>query len=702
MEFVRLVILAILSAFLCVAAQAQGHYELKNSDLLQNCSFIHKDEFSLSSFQELVKSQIEARIDGDNVCQAAFRSLNSNLDSMLKIVNDNVSQQEARKLYGQMYGDYIVSLQTELSLLDLSDPQQASRAQTLQAQVDTLKQSVLDNSYQIQLYNSTSQNSLQQSQQVLFSQISGVVQSLSTMPTNCVGKIGGWKQVLPVILNATSYVGMATGQLYMPAAAAGVEAGVEIAMILANSGVKKALTNLVAQKNNQIIACTYQAITSQACELKRAVQAVSDTARVEEIINNRYSSGSEGQYEKYQRALQLMPQVKLIMNKVGEMGSAVTLDLELIFNYFVAVRIRPNEIVIPPANSPDEVIARWLNDMGNRGIEILSTGAGNIPLTLKEKYNNTVTKIENYKLVITTVIATIREKRSFKDLRDELVLTTRNLSKQFAFLEEYLSSFPVDKEELPSQYKPLFTGTLRMLQKIRAFIDVEQLETESYEDFIARVDKLGEEMFAEFSYGSVAQVTRQTVLMIPQISFERFERPFRAIENFYLNRDILDRDVPGHASYADYMIKRAVQVRVLNLYKNLSASALAFRLEAFETTKQSFERGFRKEIGRMIDDSLDNDSPILGGVLKGQTSSHMCALFSDYLSRKEGRLFRRCQQAHSKLPLYQVMTNYRRPIELEIDYNDPCFYNKYRKEEHVQSLLFDRLLDYGFSKEKRR
>jgi hypothetical protein len=237
-----------------------------------------------------------------------------------------------------------------------------------------------------------------------------------------------------------------------------------------------------------------------------------------------------------------------------------------------------------------------------------------------------------------------------------------------------------------------------MLEKIRAFVDAYQLPDESYEDYIARVDSLGDAMFAEFSYGSIAQVTTQTVLLIPQVAFERFERPFRAVDHFYLSRDIEERENPDHPSYSSYVINRGAEIRVINLYKNLSGSGQAFRLEGFEATKQSFERSFKKDIHRMVSDALSSDSAILGGTLKGKTAGHVCALFSDYLKRSNSSLYRRCQSEQKTLPLYQIMRNYRRPIELPIDYSNPCFYNSYRREEYVQSLLFDRLLDYGFNK----
>lgn len=698
MELVRLFIAALVTAMVCVSAQAQGHYQLKYSDLLQNCSFIHRDEFSLDSFQELIRAQLETRIEGDNVCQSAFRALNSNLESMLTLIDQNVSAQDARKLYGEMYGEYLVSLQTELTLLNPGD----ARAAVLQSQIDALKDELLKNDFEIRLYDRTSTTTqLQQGQQQLFGQISGLVQNLAQMPTSCANKIGGWQQVLPAILNATSFVGMATGQLYLPAASASLQVGTEIAMILKNQGVKKAMTRLVAQKNNQIIACTYQAITHQACELKRAAESVADNTAVLDIINNRYTPGSEGEYEKFERVQRLMPKVRDIIRKVGDMGSAVTLDLNLLFSYFVAVRIRPYDITIPPANSTDEVLSRWLSDMSNRGIEIGTTDQSGRPLSIQQRYEDTVTKIENFKLTITTVINIIREKRSFKDLRDELVLSSRNLGSELTFIDTFLKEFPVQKSELPEEYLALFEASTRMLEKIRSFVEVKREDGESYEDYLKRVESLGDAMFAEFSYGSVAQVTGQTALMIPAIAIERFERPLRAVENYYLNEDIAQRENPTHNSYATYTINRAVRVRILNMYKNLSASGQAFRLENFETTKLSFERGFRTEIRKMIEQALTQDSPILGGVLKGRTAAHMCALFSDHLKRENPRLLARCEATHGKLPLYQVMSGYRRPVEMTIDYKDPCFYADYRREEYAQSLLYDRLLDYAFSKKRR-
>jgi hypothetical protein len=699
MELIRLFIAALLTAMVCVSAQAQGHYQLKYSDLLQNCSFIHRDQFSLDSFQELIKAQLEARIAGDNVCQSAFRALNSNLESMLTLIDQNVSSQDARKLYGEMYGEYLVSLQTELTLLNPGD----ARASVIRSQIDALKKDLLNNDFEIRLYDRTSTTTqLQQGQQQLFGQISGLVQNLAQMPTSCASKIGGWQQVLPAILNATSFIGMTTGQLYLPAASASLQVGTEIAMILKNNGVKKAMTKLVAQKNNQIIACTYQAITHQACELKRAAESIADNTAVLDIINNRYTPGSEGEYEKFERVQRMMPRVREIIRKVGEMGTAVTLDLDLLSQYFQALRVRPDEIVIPPPpTAGNELeVTRWLTDVGNRGVDISSRDQfGNIR-SLAQRYERAAEQIRNFRANIVNVVNIIREKRSFKDLRDELILTSRNIGNELEFIDHFLVTFPVNKTELPPQYLALFEATSRILIKIRRFIDVAQEENESYESYVTRLEKLGDAMFTEFSYGSVAQLTGQTVLLVPAIAIERFERPLRAIENYYLNQDIAERENPVHNSYSTYTINRAVRVRILNMYKNLSASGQAFRLENFETTKLSFERGFRAEIRKMIEQSLTQDSPILGGVLKGKTAAHMCALFADHLKRENPRLLARCQAAHGKLPLYQVMSGYRRPIEMTIDYSNPCFYADYRREEYAQSLLYDRLLDYAFSKKR--
>jgi hypothetical protein len=705
MRFKHFVASGLLMVLTSTTGWAQN-YQLKYSDLLRNCGFIHRDEFSLESFQQLVQSQLEARVEGDNACQASYRALNTNLTNMLAVVNQQVDERDARALYGEVYGDYVVSLQTELALLDPQAAGSAARAAVLQSQIQAMNANLLDNRYSSRLYDRTGQRTrVELGQQQIYNHLSGVVQGLSQLPAGCVEKVGGWQQVLPVILNVASFIGVATGQWYLPAAAAGVQVGVDVATMLSQAGPKNALRSAVSQRNNQILACTYQAMTHHACELRRAATSVQDTPRVEAILANRFAPGLEGEYERFHRMLQSVPRVREIIGKIAAMGSAVTLDVELIARYFRAVKVRPREISVPPVNSPSDVLQRWFNDLGNRGIEIPTNAPMGGPVySPEQRHAMAVIMIKNYIETIDLVVGIIQETRSFRDLRDELVLTAHQLPAELRAMRAYLTTFPSQRlagPSLPSEYTDIMVNSIRMLDRIIAFVTVTQTAPETHAEYLARVNLAGQELFTELSDGTVAQITSQTVLLIPDTAFARFERAFRSIELYYLSRDLDERNNPQHPPYITYIVNKAMQMRVRTLYRSLSGSGQAFRLEGFEGTKTAFEDGFKTEIRRMVDNALESRSAILGSTHRGRTAAHLCALFSDHLWRNERSLYRRCQRAHRTLPLYAILRGEHRPSEMRINYSDPCFYNAYKREEYAQGLLFDKLLDRGFGNKRR-
>lgn len=705
MRFKHFVASGLLMVLTSTTGWAQN-YQLKYSDLLRNCGFIHRDEFSLESFQQLVQSQLEARVEGDNACQASYRALNTNLTNMLTVVNQQVSERDARTLYGEVYGDYVVSLQTELALLDPQAAASPARAAALQAQIEAMNANLLDNRYNSRLYDRTGQRTrVELGQQQLYTHLSGVVQGLSQLPAGCVEKVGGWRQVLPVILNVASFIGVATGQWYLPAAAAGVQVGVDVATMLSQAGPKNALRSVVSARNDQILACTYQAMTHHACELHRAATSVQDTPRVEAILANRFSPGVEGEYERFHRMLQSVPRVRDIIGKVAAMGSAVTLDVELIARYFAAVKVRPFEINPPRRDASNDVLLRWFNDLGNRGLEVPTNAPmGGQVYDPQQRYDIAVALLANLRGTITMVVAIIQETRSFRDLRDELVLTSHQLPQELRAMRAFLTAFPAQRivgSPLPPEYSDLMVNSIRMLDRMIAFVTVTQTAPETHPEYLARVDRAGQDLFTELSDGTVAQITSQTVLLIPDTAFARFERAFRSIELYYLNRDLDERNNPQYPPYITYIVNKAMQMRVRTLYRSLSGSGQAFRLEGFEATKTAFEDGFKGEIRRMVDNALESRSAILGSTHRGRTAAHLCALFSDHLWRNERSLYRRCQRAHRTLPLYAILRGEHRPSEMRINYSDPCFYNAYKREEYAQGLLFDKLLDRGFGNKRR-
>jgi hypothetical protein len=52
-------------------------------------------------------------------------------------------------------------------------------------------------------------------------------------------------------------------------------------------------------------------------------------------------------------------------------------------------------------------------------------------------------------------------------------------------------------------------------------------------------------------------------------------------------------------------------------------------------------------------------------------------------------------ESHRSLELLKVLEDVNRKPEMSIDYNNPCFYSDYKREENGQRILFERLKDFG-------
>jgi hypothetical protein len=196
------------------------------------------------------------------------------------------------------------------------------------------------------------------------------------------------------------------------------------------------------------------------------------------------------------------------------------------------------------------------------------------------------------------------------------------------------------------------------------------------------------------SMGSVAQITTQSVLMIPAIAFERFNRPIKALEHLYVSNDIVHKDDPAHISYTSYAINQALQIKLISLYRPLNGSSSAFRVETYLAGLKAIQKGFKRDIIKMIKTSMTASSDVLKE-FEGVTPAHLCALFAPFLRDEHPRTLKACQSKYKELELYPILKEVNRPSKMPINYNDSCFYNSYKREERGQRRLFEMLIDYG-------
>lgn len=670
-----------------------GNYQLQYSDVFQSCSFIHDDEYSVTSITASIKNMLETKLEGDRACNASFNKIHSEMLNIDKLLSERVNNKSAEDIYNETYSRYLQDLTQESLSLDLNNSVQAQRHQSLQAQIDSIKLSLLNNQFTLQLNKETFKNDKSVNfRSDLYNYAAGMFTALNQAPTECIDKLGGWDQMIPAILRVGGMVGSFVGPSG-PIIGAGFTAASQLAVLLQNASLKKSISDIERRRNEAILACTYQSLQTTACELSRADKFVSNQQKISDLIFKRFAEGQNGDYERYYSTLNSLPKIFEILRSIGKMGSAVTLDLNVLGKYVQAIRIDPAGIKDP--ESMDEVTLRtWLLAMKSRGVEFSEQNMyQGTAYSVEEQFKEAKKNIALALNTINTVTSILKETRSFVDLHSELMKKGMYLAKELKFHRDFLNSF-LSKKEFPKQYRGVFASSDKMLQVLIDFIEVSHDDYEDNESFEAAVNEKGRNLFTAMSNGSIAQIDAQTVLMVPEKAFERFTRPFESIEQYFLNQDIVQKENPDHASFSQFVIYKSLQMKVVNDYQFLTGSNKSFRLEEYETTRKSFEKGFRKEIIKMVKNALNAKSEVLTS-FEGKTASHMCALFSSFLKENSHDLFKQCWKNHRSLELLNVLEGFHKKKDMPIDYTKPCFYSDYKREENGQRILFERLKDYG-------
>lgn len=691
--------LTLFVSLLPAVSNAQNYQLDKTSDLLAGCGYIHTDKYSFNDVLVLIQEQLKSKLEKDQACSAPLAQLNSQLVEMDTYFNRKITETEKADLAKNANKDYLVELESEMMLLNPADPDQAARMATLQSMVDEVKKTSVTLGVESQLAALEDQkneaNAIAQRWENVYANSAAALTTLNSLPSACVDRLGGWKNMIPVVMKLASAASPLVGGVAGGVISAGFEVGGQIAILLRNNRLKGAIGGTIRVQNAQIIACTYSVLQTNACELQRAKTLMDDKKKITELINQQVSNTKNAEYESYFLQVAKLNRVQKIFKDIGSMGSALTLDLELLAQYFAAVRFDPEKIEnIPKPDAPDDVIADFLIRMKARGADWTTRNMNGQLVTLQEQYAQVISLIKTAKAVITTAQDIMTKKQSFYDLRSEIIAKNQYVVKEIKGLHTYTLNY-LNSGTLPPQYRSDFATNERMLRKINAYLNFDYTGTSDEENdkFLEKINEKGRELFEEMSKGSIAQITAQTVLMIPDIAFKRFNRPFKNLEKYFLNNDITRREDPTYAPYTDFVITRSMQSK-FDTYPDFHGTKEAFRAETYEAAKNGLEKGFKREIIRMVRDAMSTDSEILTSY-NGKTASHMCALYASFLREEAPKLFQKCQMEYKTLALNPIMTEANRPDSMKIDYNNPCFYNSYKQEEEGQRRLFEVLIDYG-------
>lgn len=663
---------------------------------LSACPFVHDDAYDLAPLLETLKSQLSAELDNRNNCRQAIQAIVANL-APLQDFYKSIAPDTRQRIAKSIYANALVALSERKLMLEAGGDSSSYEYQMIAGQISAITSSDLANEIDLE---SVREINNQNTEAYYRSQIAVYVTNVlnaynSTLRSNprCIGALGGWGTALSAVTGGFS---IATGLGSNPSAqviGAAVGAATQLVTLLQDSKVRTAYNDLVRIKNYKTLACTYYSIKKASCEYQRAFRISQEVSKLRQFLRNRFESNQTGEYERFFVNRGRIKVFGDIFSMIAQMGSPLTLDQTLLNSYLAAKAVDFKNLGDPPLDTAsDERIKAWLIRARAFGVSFpeINFQNGGVTIEIPEQLATAKADIQVKKATITSAETIIRENLSFLDLRRRLSSEFPNVRENINELKNYLTAMK-DSALVVDTDKGTIDATIRLIDKLRAFLDVAisnaGVPNAAYED---EVVSAGGEIFEELAKGSVAQLTKQSVLALGGKGIDRLGWAFGVIRNAYLNRD-LELGLPPGERFAEYQRSRDALADVIGNYQAFSGTGTTFRNEEFAKVVSSFESGFRKEMLQSLQLALGNEAGI--PELKGNTAAHLCAMYYPSLEtmsrqnlfgeNRPARVLAQCKERFKSLPTNRLVADADFPIE----YSDSCTYFTYSRELEIQNLL---------------
>jgi len=675
--------------FLFASGIVSTPYELSNEALFSSCPFQQNDRYDFGSLLNLVKSQLETKLEGAESCSATVNQLNNELTAIRTYYTKLDDGLRASIAY-DVVNRNLIELQVRLTTLAPGSLQYAQTVSDISSLERNLTSQEIEKLYRPKDARQTREFEFRSE---MYQHINNVVVAFSAASPRCIEYLGGWSQILPSLMGTAS---LASGYSFFAnqdVVGSVLQIASSFIQLFQNKQVKEAILEITKVKNYKILGCTYFSIKHTACEYMRAYRLSQNTDDILRLIEGRYQAQAEGEYEKYFYFLEDLKFYSPVFEVVARIGTPTTLGTELIANYFSAQRAGPKTLPRrPDSKASDSDKKLWLNEVERRGINFRernpSTGvAFTIEEQLEQAKDDIIQKISN----IESVEVEIRRSPSFIDLKHDLDAKfpdLRDRLKDFVvFLNSFIDPNSQGRLRLLQEQWGAILQVLEILEELQKFLEVRSdFGPDKRGDYEIAIKEAGLSLFRVMTKYSIAQVDTQTVLLLGSKIEDRLSRALQIIEQAYLKKDLLE-NIASQNSFSQYKKDQALKFYVLQNFEQFTGAGRAFRMEDIESTRSAFYKGFEDEIKDMVEMALDSKSNLVPG-LAGSTAPHLCSLFSDLLrdSSRGRSLLKRCQGEHPNLELIRGLERWVAPI----DYDDNCFYSAYVRDLETQKILFER------------
>jgi hypothetical protein len=645
------------------------------SPLPPSCPFMHEDPFGSEMTQILIQIEgfLKKKLDTYERCNGPLHQVTKNFQNINSLIDYNKNPALLYQVNVEVLSQQLLELEMDLKSQNPLNPNYFLIASAIQSIKNQIFSNKAQGIYSQKLFSQNREN-------MILSQTStalqNTIQTLTSLDSDCIDQIGGWQTVLPPLLSSLGNLSAMGGLHYGAAAGAVLHTASSLLVLLKDIKAKKALRHFIRHKNQKALACTYYALQNTACQYQKALRLAQNPKNFEQESKEAIPN----HYKRFQVLKRKSRDLTPIFQHLIQISMPPRVDQELLIRYGQAKHIQahtllgPHRLGPPPhkddlSEGAQQKRLEWILRAKDHGVP---TQEDDKPLPQQiEEALIYIQKAQEHENRLDKIFSL---RRSFLDFKHELDLKdtfSQDLTEYLAFFEKSIAETPQLREK-----RGLFVPIQKLFSALIQFQSIQL--GESYEDYLKAVGEKGEELLALMSQETYSGAICPAPMghTPPQ---DLLEQIFQAIEMTYPEE------------YKEFKKKQDLHRSLVQSYPNLRGCAQTFRLEDTQTAFDILERSYRKEMIILLEKSLFQKSRFYPE-LEGVTAGHLCTLFNQalekpapfYHERRMRKIHKTCHSRYKTLELLPVLE----PKEMEIQWDDPCFYSTYQRFFQTQQSLY--------------
>jgi len=641
---------------LLTTTAANATYQLDMYSTLYSCPFAKvskaDDPYDLKPILSTLEAELRTKAKANTDCFAKLQQVQSSVSVIdelyLKRLTPDLQEKIALDIYNVQLEDLTASLK---------DPTLTTQDITyIKDSIQSIKDAILSarilGAQKVGIYKEETNASFRSE---LFNHANNILNAYNDMDPDCLNLIGASNiasSVMSVASIASGY-SLFSGQDILGSV---IKLVSNLVTFIKDFKTKKGIAEIVDQRNDTVLACTYYAIKHKECSYQRAKDL--SVQYSEHTLPDVQTESASPEVKDYQDFLFLL-QNKSLFNNIFESISAMDvsfINMSSLANYlsdklFVErlpkktqdirnelYNIDPNVLTkcnetgtqnITSSNQQldldqsklneikkDEVVDLWIKDVNDATVATAtspySTCIGrnaNYPRTNFQMVCNCLSQIHAREKNVQVYEQRLDESRSFIDIKSTLAThpeALQTVAKALDFFQKFNDTNNLSNSDLEAGQKAVIQNVVNTMANLKEFVSADKGNDDvTLLTYIAKINAEGKKTFDQLADGSMAQISNIRSVIIRDRSQERLSNAFAVIENHFLKKDKEHNDINDpndtYVKYIDYLLNNDLRATALYDFAEFTGLGTGFKQAEYNTAVHAFTKGFKNDILHMLD-----------------------------------------------------------------------------------------------------